>query len=219
MREAAYFNVKYNKAYPALYAKISPTFNKLKGYTISGFRAGAYGAEFLVFNSTDTVLNLDDTSGNYLRIQGVTFTQASQNELTVDDYFEKISNLSDPQINRDNTIISPIKKREEFYDVKNSRTQYGKKDFSISPTYIQSQDDANSLMAWMISKIMKERKSIGMKIFSNPMIQLGDIVQIDYESEDVDVIAKKDSRFVIYNIEYSKSVSGPDMTLFLSEVI
>jgi hypothetical protein len=74
-------------------------------------------------------------------------------------------------------------------------------------------------MAWMISKIMKERKSIGVKIFSNPMIQLGDIVQIDYESEEVDVVAKKDSRFVIYNIEYSKSVSGPDMTVFLSEVI
>jgi hypothetical protein len=39
MREAAYFNVKYDKAYPALYAQMSPTFNKMKGYTISGFIA------------------------------------------------------------------------------------------------------------------------------------------------------------------------------------
>jgi hypothetical protein len=219
MREAAYFNVKYDKAYPALYAKISPTFNKIKGYVVSGFIAGAYGAEFLVFNSTDTILNLDDTSGNYLRIQGVTFTQASQNELTVDDYFEKISNLSNPQRNRDNTIISPIKSRQDFYDVKNSRTQYGKKDFSITPTYVQTQDDANNLMGWIISKIMKERKSVGIKIFANPMIQLGDIVEIDYKTDDINIITNKNSRFVVYNIEYSKSASGPDMTIFLSEVI
>jgi len=31
MREAATFNIRYDKAYPALYAKMSPTFNKIKG--------------------------------------------------------------------------------------------------------------------------------------------------------------------------------------------
>jgi hypothetical protein len=219
MREAAYFNVKYDKAYPALYAKISPTFNKIKGYVVSGFRAGAYGAEFLVFNSTDTILNLDETSGNYLRIQGITFTQQSSNELTVDDYFEKLSNLSDPQTNPDNTITSLLKVRQDFYDVKNSRIQYGKKDFNLSPTYIQSQDDANNLMAWMISKIMKPRKSMGVNIFANPMIQLGDIVKIDYTNNDGNEVIKEDQRFVVYNIQYAKSSDGPEMTVFLSEVI
>jgi hypothetical protein len=219
MREAAYFNVKYDKAYPALYAKMSPTFNKIKGYVVSGFRAGAYGAEFLIFNSTDTILNLDETSGNYLRIQGITFTQQSSNELTVDDYFEKIGNLSDPQTNPDNTIISPLRIRQDFYDVKNSRIQYGKKEFNLSPTYIQSQDDANDLMAWMISKIMKPRKSMGINIFANPMIQLGDIVKIDYTNNDGNDVIRDDQRFVVYNIQYAKSSDGPEMTVFLSEVI
>jgi hypothetical protein len=219
MREAAYFNIKYDKAYPALYAKISPTFNKIKGYVVSGFRAGAYGAEFLVFNSTDTILNLDETSGNYLRIQGVTFTQQSSNELTVDDYFEKLSNLSDPQTNPDNTIISPLKTKQDFYDVKNSRIQYGRKDFNLSPTYIQSQDDANNLMSWMISKIMKPRKSMGINIFANPMLQLGDIVKVDYTNNEGNDVIRNDQRFVVYNIQYSKSSEGPEMTVFLSEVI
>ena len=58
MREAAYLKFRYDKAYPALYAKLSPTFNKIKGYAVSGFRAGSYGAEFLIFNTTDTALNL-----------------------------------------------------------------------------------------------------------------------------------------------------------------
>jgi hypothetical protein len=79
---------------PHLYAKLSPTFNRLKGYTVSNFFAGAYGAQFLIFNATDTALSLDSASGNYLRIQGVTFTQESSNELTVDEYFEKYSNPS-----------------------------------------------------------------------------------------------------------------------------
>jgi hypothetical protein len=219
MREAAYFNVKYDKAYPALYAKISPTFNKIKGYVVSGFRAGSYGAEFLVFNSTDTILNLDETSGNYLRIQGITFTQQSSNELTVDNYFEKIGNLSDPKTLPDNTIISPLRARQDFYDVKNSRIQYGKKEFNLSPTYIQTQDDANDLMAWMISKIMKPRKSMGVNIFANPMIQLGDIIKINYANNDNNNIIRPDQRFVVYNIQYSKSSDGPDMTVFLSEVI
>jgi len=51
-----------------------------------------------VFNATDTALNLDETSGNYLRIQGITFTQQSSNTLTVDQYFNKNSVMSDPKI-------------------------------------------------------------------------------------------------------------------------
>lgn len=88
MRECSYFNIKYDKAYPALYAKLSPTFTKTKGYTVSGFYADSYGAEFLIFNATDTLINLDETTGNYLRIQGITFTQDTTHELTVDEYFK-----------------------------------------------------------------------------------------------------------------------------------
>jgi hypothetical protein len=220
MREAAYFNVKYDKAYPALYAQISPTFNKMKGYSISGFIPSAYGAEFLVFNNTDTALNLDETSGNYLRIQGVTFTQSSQKELTVDDFFERVSNLSDPETNDDGTIISPLKAKQEFLDIKNSRTTYGRKEFNLDSVYIQSQDEARNLMQWIISKIMKPRKSVGIELFGMPTIQLGDIVSIDYKSSDgIEQISKDDNRFVVYNIEYSRSGEGPSMQVYLSEVI
>jgi len=217
MREAAAFNVRYDKAYPALYAKISPTFNRLKGYTVSGFRSGSYGAEFLIFNATDTALSLDETSGNYLRIQGITFTQQSQNILKVDDYFSKYSNLSDPDISGTTVVTSPFKIAKDYEDIKLSRMTYGNKAFSLNVPYIQTTDDANSLMKWMISKIMKPRRSIGIKIFANPMIQLGDIVSVDYTENEI----KKggSSRYVVYNIEYSKDKNGPSMQLFLSEVV
>jgi hypothetical protein len=219
MREAASFNIKYDQAYPALYAALSPTFNRIKGYSISGFRAGSYGAEFLVFNATDTTLNLDSTSGNYLRIQGVTFTQESNVDLTVDEYFSKNSNLADPQIVESSLVVSPLKVKKDYQDIKLSRMSYGKKDFSLEVPYIQSQDSAENLMSWVINKIMKPRKSVGVKIFANPMIQLGDIVNLDYVDNSIDMVSPKSSRFVVYNIEYSKDQSGPSMTVFLSEVV
>jgi hypothetical protein len=217
MREASLFDVRYDKAYPALYAKMSPTFNMLKGYTVSGFRAGSYGAEFMIFNATDTALSLDEQRGNYLRIQGVTFTQQSQNVLKVDDYFSKKSDLSDPEIANNVVVQSPLKVAKDYEDIKISRMTYGKKDFNLSVPYVQTEGDANDLMKWMISKIMKPRRSIGIKIFAMPTLQLGDIVSIDYVEKGINKGGT--SRFVIYSIEYSKGNQGPEMKIFVSEVV
>jgi hypothetical protein len=219
MREAASFNIKYDKAYPALYAKLSPTFNRIKGYAISGFTAGSYGAEFLVFNSTDTALSLDESSGNYLRIQGITFTQQSDNDLTVDEYFSKNSNLADPETVGSSLVSYPFKVAKDYEDIKLSRMSYGKKDFSIEVPYIQSHDAAENLMSWVIKKIMKPRRSMGVKIFANPMIQLGDIVSVDYVDNGIDMVSSIEKRFVVYNIEYARENDGPTMTVFLSEVV
>jgi hypothetical protein len=219
MREAATFNFKYDKAFPALTAKISPTFNKIKGYVVSGFRAGSYGAEFIIFNATDTAISLDETTGNYLRVQGVTFTQQSENRLTVDDYFNKNSLTSDPQFVANNLVSNPYKFKQDYQDIKLSRMTYGKRDFSLNAPYIQSYDEANSLMKWLVEKITKPRKSIGVKIFAIPTLQLGDIVTLEYEENGVSMASSPSSRFVIYNIDYSKSSDGPDMTVFLSEVV
>jgi len=201
MREAAYFDIRYDKAYPALYAKLSPTFDRIKSYAVSNFFAGAYGAQFLIFNTTDTAISLDSESGNYLRIQGVTFTQESTNEITVDDYFEKYSNPSTLKKEGELFVSSPLKLKEDFYDIKLSRLTYGQNNFSIETPYVQTQDAATELMGWMIEKIMKPRKSLGLKIFSNPLIQLGDIIKINYKNENgVEEVAKDGDRFVVYYI-------------------
>lgn len=219
MREAAYFNVRYDKAYPALSAQISPTFSRVKGFTVSGFTASAYGAEFLIFNHTDTVLNLDSTSGNYLRIQGVTFTQQSQNELTVDDYFQKKSSFSNPTFIEEGVVASPIDAKKDYVDIKLSRLTQGQKDFNIEAPYIQNQDTADSLMSWLVKKIMKPRKSVGIDLFGLPILQLGDIVEIDYmSSNEFNEIAPVGKRFVVYNMEYTRAFGEVQSRVFLSEV-
>jgi hypothetical protein len=218
MRECSYFNIRYDKAYPALYAKLSPTFNRIKGYTVSGFLAGSYGAEFLIFNATDTALNLDETTGNYLRIQGITFTQDSTHELSVDDYYSNIGNLYNSEITNSNTIESSVTATKTLNDVKLSRLKYGKNDFSLEAKYVQTEDDANDLMSWITSKVLRPRKSIGIQIFPNSTIQLGDIVQVYYKDNSDNFIIDEDSRFIVYNINYEKQESGPVMTVYLSEV-
>lgn len=219
MRECSYFDIRYDRSYPALYAQLSPTFNRIKGYSVSGFQADSYGAEFLIFNASDKALVLDETSGNYLRIQGITFTQDTTYELTVDEYFSKRSNLADPPFSGSALVYSPLVEKAKYDDIKLSRLTYGKNDFSIDSIYIQSTDDANALMGWIINKVMVPKKSIGVGLFSIPTLQLGDIVTINYQdSTGLDLVADPTSRFVVYNIEYSRSLSGPSMTVYLSEV-
>lgn len=211
--------MQYDRAYPALYAVIAPTFNRLKGYSISGFTAGSYGAEFLIFNNTDTVLNLDETTGNYLRILGVTFTQDTTQTLTVDDYFKKKGNLSETDFVSNPTIDSPFIVLQRYDEVKDSRIKYGKNEFSLDTPYIQDQDTAENMLGWIINKGLRPRKSVGVNIFSMPILQLGDVVTIDYTSNNgVDVVSSPETRFTVYNISYSRSVDGPTMTVYLSEV-
>jgi hypothetical protein len=219
LREAAYLKIRYDR-YPALYATIAKTFSNSRGYTISGFSAGAYGAEFLIFNATNSILSIDSSSSEYLRILGITFTQESEKQLTVDEYFSKKSDFSNPAIVDGNLVSYPQKAKEIYQDIKNSRTTYGRKEFAINPVYVQTQDDANSLMSWMVEKVMKPKKSLGVKLFGALNLQLGDIVKVDYQDADeVDLAVSSDSRFVVYNIEYSNSGNGPELTAFLSEVV
>lgn len=220
MREVDYQEIKYDKSYPALYAKLYPNLSSFQEYVTSGFVATPYGAKFLIFNTTDTLLSIgNDTNLSHLRIGGVSFTSQSNNTLTVDEYFSKHADKSDPEVDSDGGLVN-LKEYVDYANIKNSRLMYGKKDFNLTANYIQSQDAANEMMGWMINKMISPRKSIGIKIFSNPMLQLGDIVSINYKNTDgQDVIAKTTDRFVIYYIQYNREASGPSMTVYLSEVV
>jgi len=217
MREAAYFNIKYDKAYPALYSKIASTGNEIRGYVVSGYRGTAYGAEFLVINSTDTNILLDENSGNFLKIQGIAFTQNTSHTLTADDYFGLVSDLSPSSYARSLSAGSEIRSQKSFTDVKNLRRIYGVNDFSIEGEYIQTHDQATEIMGWLTETVMKPRLSIGLDIYANPMIQLGDIVSIDYKFNDETYAIDSTKRFIVYSIEYAYS-SGPSMTIYVSEV-
>ena len=217
-REVSYFDIKYDKAFPALYAQISPTQSTIKGYVVSGFQADSYGAEFLVFNATDSALNLDETSGNYLRIQGITFTQDTTYTFSVDDYFNKKSNFIEENNLDNNTVRSSLFAIKNYNYIKQSRLNHGINSFSLETPYIQTSADAESLLGWIIEKSMRPKKMVGANIFSLPILQLGDLVNVDYVKDDVDIVSSPETQFVVYSIEYSRKSSGPEMTVYLAEV-
>lgn len=219
MREAAYFNVKYDKAFPALYSRITPPLSKLKSYATSSYYGGAYDAEFLVFNTTDTVLLLDGSTGSSLEIQGIAFTQDSANELTVDEFFSKKSDFSNPELSGGLIVSSPTLFTKKYQEIKNTRITYGRKEFNLESPYIQSRDAADKLMLWLSEKVMKPRKSLGVKIFASPLIQLGDILRVSYIDDDIVQTGFSSGRFVVYQIDYSRDSNGPSMDVYLSEVV
>ena len=216
MREAAYFNIKYDRAFPALYAQLAKTINRAKGYTVSGFYAGAYGAEFLIFNAVDKNLNLDDTTGNYLRILGISFTQNTTHSLNVDDFFKKNSNFT-------TALYSGSNDSQEYQrlysDILNSRNKYGRNDFTIDAQYVQTDAAAESIMDWTIKRVLYPRKTVGVSTFATPHIQLGDIIQIVHKNDSgVPYVSPDSTRFVVYNIEYQKGGGSASTTIHLAEV-
>ena len=219
MREAAYLDVRYDKAYPALVAMLAPPFNKLKGYVVSEFIAGAYSAEFLLFNITDTIINISGSEQNNLSILGITFTSESENAFSVDDYFNNKHKINLDSFSKNVSVTSPQKVKRDYQDIVNSRISYGKNSFAITSPYIQSQAQAEDLMGWIVNKIMRPRKSIGISVFGMPTIQLGDLVSIKYKTkEGVDELGPETGKFVVYYIEYAKDSQGPVVNIFLSEV-
>lgn len=217
LRECAYFNIKYDQAYPALIAQLVPSFSSEKTYAVSGFIAGSYGAEFLIFNTTDKAIDLSSNSANRLMIQGITFTQNISNVLTVDDYFKEISNMSDPFVSN-NVIRSPERAQKVYDDVKNSRSIYGKNSFALDSLYVQNEDAARNLMAWMVNKTLKPRKVFEIDAFGVPHVQLGDIVKINYDTQEGVKLVDEDKRFVVISSTYSRSFSDVKNQLRLLEV-
>ena len=218
LRECAYFNIKYDQAYPALIAKLVPSFTAEKSYEVSGFLAGSYGAEFLLFNTTDKAINLSENSTNRIMIQGITFTQNISNVLTVDDYFKELSNYSDPAISSGGLIVSPERSEKTYDNIKNSRTIYGNKSFSIDSVYIQNQDSAKDIMKWVLDKTIRPRKVFEFNTFGTAHIQLGDIVNIDFDLPEGVKLVDSAKKFVVISAQYGRSSSTVKSQLRVMEV-
>lgn len=215
MRECAYFNVKFDKAYPALTSLISPIPASLGGYVIAGYNSTPYRAEFLIFNATDSVLDLGankDYTDN-LNITGITFTQESARDLTVDEFLTDKSNYT-KQIN-----YNPEVYKNKYTNIKNNRLLYGTKSFVIDSPYIQTIDLAQNLMNFIINRVSQPRKAVGVKVFGMPIVQLGDIVSLSYDTTKTLPNTVSGNNFVVYASEYRREPSGSSTMLFLSEVL
>jgi hypothetical protein len=219
MRECAYFNVKFDKAYPALTSLIAPIPASLGGYVIVGYNSTPYRAEFLLFNVTDFVLDLG-ANKNYLdnvSITGIAFTQEAARDLTVDEFLTEKSNYTSSYVGP--AKYTSVEYKNNYTDIKNNRLLYGSKSFVIDSPYIQTADLAQNLMNFIINRISKPRKVVAVKVFGMPIIQLGDIVSFVYDTTKTLPNTVSGNNFVVYASEYQREQTGPSTILYLSEVL
>ena len=149
-----------------------------------------------------------------MRILGIAFTQNTTHSLKVDDFFKKNSNFADATYSATNAEDY----QALYSDVLNSRNKYGRNDFSIDTQYVQTDAAAESMMDWIIKKVIYPRKTVGVSTFATPHLQLGDIITINYKDNGIDIVSPETTRFVVYNIEYQKNSGSIFTTVHLAEV-
>ena len=67
---------------------------------------------------------------------------------------------------------------------------------TFQSTWIQSEADAKSLFNWIKLQWSKQQQSINMEIFGNPVIEVGDIVTVNYPKNDLNGTQK----FLVTNV-------------------
>ena len=76
-------------------------------------------------------------------------------------------------------------------------------------TWIQKEEEAKSLSSWMKDQWSKQQTSIDIQCFPNPLIQVGDMVEISYPlnsiyaSDDVIPSGKSASKYVVLDVGHS----------------
>ena len=86
-------------------------------------------------------------------------------------------------------------------------------------TWIQRETEAKDLASWMSKQWSKQQKVISLETFLNPIIQIGDVVEISYpnneiySSEDSSIPAGNyASKFIILSIDSTYDKDSPPTT-------
>jgi hypothetical protein len=86
-------------------------------------------------------------------------------------------------------------------------------------TWIQKEDEAKELAEWMTNQWSMQQKVLTMQIFVNPILQVGDIIEVSYpskqiySSEDLNIpVGYNRSRFVILSLDSTYDNASPPTT-------
>ena len=137
-----------------------------------------------------------------------------------DILFYDTSGFELKQISSGSIQSSKLLEREDydksFDDVyEANRKVYGKQELQLSGEFINNRSQAENIARWVITKLRKERKTISLGIFPNPILKLGDKVGIAYS----DKYLSDEKTYTITSIDSSISNSGPTMNIELKECV
>jgi hypothetical protein len=125
---------------------------------------------------------------------------------------------SDPVTTSANLIVSPGRSEKIYDNIKNSRSVYGNKSFSLNSVYIQNEDSAKDVMKWILDKTIRPRKVFEIDTFATAHVQLGDIVKINFDLPEGVKMVDENKKFVVISAQYGRSSSNVKSQLRVMEV-
>lgn len=196
-REVKKYDVRYSN--PALSPRLITLAGINENYYVSSFTSNNHGASFWLYNTSNGPIQIDETAQTPLYISGFALKDIDSGTLQ----------------------SSKILEKEDFDRILNdkyneNRKLYGKQELMISGEYINNYKQAMSLLKWTINNLSKERKTITLSIFPNPILKLGDKVGVLYSDKYYN---NSKITYTITSISHSISNTGPDMTIELKECV
>lgn len=195
-REVKKFDIRYNEL--SLKPQLISLSGFNKNYYVSDFETSSAGATFWLYNTSNGPITIDDASGTPLWISGFQLKQISAGNIESSKFLER---------------EDYDKSLDDIYE--SNRKLYGKQELQITGEFINNRSQAESLAKWIITKLKKERKTINISIFPNPILKLGDKVGILYSAKYFD----DDKTYTITSINHSISNNGPTMNIELKECV
>jgi hypothetical protein len=196
-REVKKFDTRFD------YASLNPNLISLSdvnpNYFVSEFQPSSFGASFWLYNTGSGPIQIDE---------------AAQTPLWISAFALK-------NINPGTVQSSKLIEKEEFAKEDNdrytiNRNVYGKQEIMLSGEFINNLEQAKSLATWITDNLSKERKSITLSIFPNPILELGDKVGLLYSDKLYNDSTKT---YTISSISHTISNAGPTMNIEIRECV
>lgn len=200
LREAKKFDVRFPA--PSVSANLI-TLSKLnKDYSVKNFSFSSYGAEFWVFNTSRSSIPLSLDSNTPVIISGIQINSVNPGEVSLKKYVSEI-------MGEDNTAASKFEQNIK---------KYGENSYSFGATYLNSYNQAMSLIKWLLENANEEKREFDIGMFANPLLEIGDKVRIFYPEIELEMDKIIDKVYYINSISYSVGQDGPSMSIGIREI-
>jgi hypothetical protein len=218
--------------YPVLLSAIAkrPIFDRT--FSISGYYADPFEANFMLWSQADRLINLGEAETT-LSIIGLPFADNPEQTLTVDDFLTGEYEGAPTNISYDSG--------NEFRKQLIAARAAGKTEkINFESLFIQNREFALKMMRWLTGFMGKEMVTLDIEAFGVPHLQIGDIVTVDYDipylTEEVVPMADVNTpldplfvqktipfidngkRFMIQSISVDRDIDGPNYQLRLVEM-
>jgi hypothetical protein len=202
VRQVKKYEVRYNNG-PARLARLIETSRVNPRYAIRSQEYTPFGAEIVVMNTAPGAIAMSEDTDLPLYIYGIMLEELSTGAVSLVDLFEKDINYKNKSV-----------------DLSFNKAVNGEKTFSLDSAFIQNREQAKRMMGWIARNSSRERLSLDMEIFANPILEIGDKVKVVAKDRGYyqNNAAFGDKTFVVSSISYNVSQEGPSMNVKLIEV-